>query len=199
MRGGFLKGQKNMVKNKINELGRSMIEMLGVLSVVGVISVGGIKVISGAIQSQQYTQAITDAAQLADDGRRLVCDYRDDTGYSGGATPVSYGIFLYKSDKYPHNLTYDTTNNVYTGEMDMTYAVSTVNTNGAFKITISGIPQELCIRMASNDWGSRNSSGFSGIKINSSTTSTTVLSIADATAACSPNSNSIELSYRGCE
>lgn len=188
-----------MVKNRINEMGRSMLEMLGVLSVVGVISVGGIKVISGAIQSQQYTQAITDATQLADDGRRLVCDYRDDTGYSGGATPVSYGVFLYKSDKYPHNLTYDTTTDVYTGEMDMTYAVSTINTNGAFKITISGIPQELCIRMASNDWGSRNSSGFSSILINSSTTSITVLSVAAATTACSSNSNSIELSYRGCE
>lgn len=193
MSGALLKMVKAMIKYKNNIYGRSMIEMLGVLSVIGVISVGGFKMVAQALQSQRYTQAITDAAQLAEDGRRLVCDYRDDTGYHS----IAYGIFLYKSGKYPGSLTYDATSNVYEGVLDITYAVSTLDTSGAFKITIANVPKELCIRMAVNDWGTMRSSGLTNIKIGN--TSATSFTPDTAVTACTADSNTVELSYKGCQ
>ena len=46
---------KNML---INENGRSMIEMLGVLAIIGVLSVGGIAGFSKAMESYKTNQSI---------------------------------------------------------------------------------------------------------------------------------------------
>ena len=183
---------KNMIDH--NEHGRSMIEMLGVLAVVGMISVGSISVISGAMQSQRYTQAITDAAQLADEGRHLACDYRDDTGYSG----VAYGIFLYKSGRYPSSLSYDG-DGVYSGVLDITYTVATIDASGAFSIAIDNVPQELCIKMLSNDWGNSALSGLTAIKYGTETTALSLpVGLDTAATKCASDSNSITLEYAGC-
>lgn len=180
-----------------NIYGRSMIEMLGVLSVVGIISVGGFEMVAKALQNQRYTQAIVDAAQLAEDGRRLVCDYRDDSGYHD----IAYGIFLYKSNKYPSSLAYNATDNVYEGVLDITYSVSTLSSSGAFKITIDNIPQDLCVRMAINDWGTTRSSGLTAMKVGNTNAESLTPAFTPATAvtACNDDSNTIELFYKGCE
>ena len=138
-----------------------MIEMLGVLAVIGVLSLGGIQLVAGALQNQRYTQVISDTAQLVTEGRRLVCQYRDDEGYHNTA----YGVFLYKSGKYPSNLTFDKTKKTYQGDLDITYNITTIDNTGAFKIAISNIPQELCIRMVIDSWGNTFSTGLSNIKV----------------------------------
>jgi type II secretory pathway pseudopilin PulG len=178
-----------MLKN--NEFGRSMIEMLGVLSIIGVISVGGIGVISSAMQSQRYTQVLSEISQLAEDGRRLVCDYSDDSDYAN----VAYGVFLYKSGRYPGGLVYD--NGVYSGTLDITYNVATIDTTGAFSITIGNVPQELCIKILSNDWGTVRSSGITGVTYGEASLSMPV-DLATAATKCVDGANSIKLSYAGC-
>lgn len=180
-----------MLKN--NEFGRSMIEMLGVLSIIGVISVGGIGVISSAMQSQRYTQVLSEISQLAEDGRRLVCDYSDDSEYAN----VAYGVFLYKSGRYPGGLVYD--NGVYSGTLDITYNVATIDTTGAFSITIGNVPQELCIKILSNDWGTVRSSGIISVTYGEETSSLSMpVDLATAATECVDGANSIKLSYAGC-
>ena len=47
-----------MAKNKINQSGRSMVEMLGVLAIIGVLSVGGIAGYSKAMAKFKLSKAI---------------------------------------------------------------------------------------------------------------------------------------------
>lgn len=173
-----------------------MIEMLGVLSIIGVISVGGIGVISSAMQSQRYNQVLSEISQLAEDGRRLVCDYSDDSGYADAN--VAYGVFLYKSGRYPSSLSYDD-NGVYSGTLDITYDVATIDTTGSFSITIGNVPQELCIKILSNDWGTVRSSGITGVTYGEETSSLSMpVDLATAATKCVDGANSIKLSYAGC-
>lgn len=181
------------MKKKYSQIGRSMIEMLGVLAIVGVISVGGFNIISKAMLSHQYTQAMSDAAQLADDGRRLVCQYHEDSGYHN----IAYGVFLYKSGKYPSSLNFNKENSVYEGVLDINYKVITIDETGAFKIIVSNVPQELCIRLAIHDWGTVRSSGLSAIKAGN--TSAASFTPDTAATACSASSNTVELSFKGCQ
>ena len=48
------------MKNKLNETGRSMVEMLGVLAVIGVLSVGGIMGYKFAMDKYQANQTVND-------------------------------------------------------------------------------------------------------------------------------------------
>ena len=53
------------VKNKTNETGRSMVEMLGVLSIIGVLSVGGISAYSTAMEKHKANELIAATMQEA--------------------------------------------------------------------------------------------------------------------------------------
>ena len=52
------------MNHKQNQLGRSMIEMLGVLAIVGILSVGGIKGLQKAIHSYRYNKTFDQWAQI---------------------------------------------------------------------------------------------------------------------------------------
>ena len=53
------------VKNKTNETGRSMVEMLGVLAIVGVLSVGGVYGYGVAMKKHKANEALHKASMLA--------------------------------------------------------------------------------------------------------------------------------------
>ena len=53
------------VKNKTNETGRSMVEMLGVLSIIGVLSVGGISAYSTAMEKHKANELMAATMQEA--------------------------------------------------------------------------------------------------------------------------------------
>ena len=62
-----------MKRNKIEQSGRSMLEMLGVIAIVGILSIGGISGYNKAIikhstnkQIEQYTRIITQSLPLLD-------------------------------------------------------------------------------------------------------------------------------------
>ncbi|MCM1323506.1 MAG: type II secretion system GspH family protein [Acetobacter sp.] len=59
---------------KIQEAGRSMIEMLGVLAIVGILSVGGISGFSKAMKKHKYTKLASEYSMLIQDLIR----YKDD-------------------------------------------------------------------------------------------------------------------------
>ena len=60
---------------KINEQGRSMIEMLGVLAIIGVLSVGGFNMVNKMQTSYSNNQVLDAAGELATRTRVLMRDY----------------------------------------------------------------------------------------------------------------------------
>jgi Tfp pilus assembly protein PilE len=177
------------------QYGRSMIEMIGVLAIIGVLSVGGFGIVAKAMKNQRYTQIMSNVAELAASAKKMSCQFLNDNGYS------NYGIFLYKSGKYPNNLTYVTSGadvGKYVGTLDVTYKFETGSDgSSSFKITLENVPQDLCIRMASDNWGSTRSTGFKEITVGNKTN--TALDIEEAVVACSDSANNkITLSYYGC-
>ncbi len=178
-----------------NQCGRSMIEMIGVLAIIGVLSVGGFGIVAKAMKNQRYTQIMSNVAELAASAKKMSCQFLDDDGYS------DYGLFLYKSGKYPDNLTYITTGTdagKYTGVLDVTYKFEAGgNGSSSFKITLENVPRDLCMRMASDNWGSVHSTGFKELTVGTVTKMTLNMDAA-ATACSSVDNNKITLSYYGC-
>ncbi len=60
---------------KINECGRSMIEMLGVLSIVGILSVGGIAGFSKAMAKYKFDRSLTTYAMFIQDVMKYQKDW----------------------------------------------------------------------------------------------------------------------------
>ena len=193
---------------KISETGRSMIEMLGVLSIIGVLSVGGLHVINSAREKQRQTQAVSDIADFARRIKKLACQYDD--GYS------SYNTFAYKSNAYPTNWTYSTSAKKFIDSNNLKYTlVDGVGVSGGklmepFAIIVEGLPQKLCTILAGNNWGNRHSSGFLGLSIKTTpgkassydvTPDSAVypLPLSQAVQKCkSKTNNYLVLSYSGC-
>lgn len=177
------------------QYGRSMIEMIGVLAIIGVLSVGGFGIVAKAIKNQRYTQVMSNVAELASSAKKLACQFLDDEGYS------DYGIFLYKSGKYPDSITYiktGTNAGKYIGNLDETYKFEAGASGGSsFKIKLENIPQDLCMRMVSDDWGTVRSTGFINLKVGDKTDKK--INMSDAATACSSmDNNEIIMSYSGC-
>ena len=177
------------------QYGRSMIEMIGVLAIIGVLSVGGFGIVAKAMKNHRYTQIMSNVAELASSAKKLSCQFLDDGGYS------DYGIFLYKSGKYPDSVTYITEGTdagKYIGTLDVTYKFEAgASGSSSFKITVENVPQDLCMRMVSDDWGTKHSTGFISLKVGSKTDKK--INMSDAATACSSiNDNKITMSYSGC-
>lgn len=67
---------------KINETGRSMIEMLGVLAIIGILSVGGIAGYSKAMAKFRVNKTITQIQHIATNTRILFASHRTYDGLS---------------------------------------------------------------------------------------------------------------------
>ena len=201
---------------KENQQGRSMLEMLGVLAVIGIISVGGYNIVGKSISLRRNTQIIVDASTLASSAKKLACQY--DSGYS------SYTYYLYQSEAYPKELMYS--DGVFRGLNDVTYQfqydrATDPSGSDCFKMIISQVDEEECIRIASSDWGTPQSSGFIGLSVgttdeksyitgcNNNCTGKDNVAVAGtpsypltkgkAASSCnSPNNNQIQIWYRGC-
>ncbi len=178
----------------IKENGRSMIEMIGVLAIVGVLSVGGFAVVNQALSAHRITSFIADTADVARQARKLSCQYEDAYNDKG-----SYSLFLYKSNAYPENFEYDSTNNRFIGILDSTYKIDGTGKDG-FVITVGNLSEELCIKLSTSRWGTIGSSGFESLQINTGSVQDykDVKSVAAAASECVANNNTVKLSYKGC-
>lgn len=193
---------------KLNQSGRSMIEMLGVLSVVGVLSVGGLTVVNNAQQKKNEGQLISDTAQLAMISKKLACQY--DAAYT------TYTKYLNRSEAIPTNLTYNSTSDQIEGVMD---SITKITGNDKyFAVSVEGLDDSSCIKMATTDWGKRYSNGCLGVSIGATDLHTCMLSgncsgtasaitssdanypMSAATAAthCANNNNTVKIWFKAC-
>lgn len=153
---------KHEHNNIIEQSGRSMIEMLGVLAIIGVLSVGGIAGYSKAMMKFKINKIIDQVTHIATNTRTL---YAQQTSYSGlyvtnavqmGIIPTELGTEI-STDQYASKLKNPFNGSVY-------IAGDGYGSNG-FVITYQGIPKEACIALATYDWGNNYSSGLIAVSI----------------------------------
>lgn len=179
---------------KINQNGRSMVEMLGVLAIIGVLTVGSLGVVGKARQQYMISQALSETSNLIASARKLSCEYDDDYG--------SYTNMLYQSREYPDGITADVNDGKATKFIltsDIELAIDK-GENDTFKATLSNIPEDACVALASADWGSRRFNAYQGAKIGGKTwAKDTIMDLDTATEGCSAQGAiTLELTYGAC-
>ncbi len=201
------------MKNLNNQSGRSMIEMLGVLAIIGVLSVGGIAGYSKAMMKFKINKALDQVAMTVTNIRTMYAQQNDYNGLSDSLA-ISLGLV-------DDAMVSGTALNSPFGTFALdTSDAGTMNGNSStgFTITLSGIPKEACVAIATNSWGSAFSAGFLGIGVNTSAGDCTIssgtisgglacahgaagrsgalIAVSDAADACSQAvANSIMLKY----
>ena len=154
---------------RVNEQGRSMIEMLGVLAIVGVLSVGGIAGYSKAMNKFK-TNKISDQVQMISTNiRTLFSSQRTYNGLDNGSA-VKAGLI--PGEMYDQASASNASGssfrlvNAFGGEV---YVAAADQSDGgdemAFTITFDGIPQSSCVSIATTDWGGDVGSGLAAMYI----------------------------------
>ncbi len=140
-------------RHQLNEfsLGRSMIEMLGVLAIIGVLSVGGIAGYSKAMMKFKINKTIEQMSMILANTRIL---YSSQGNYSG-----LYGYGTYIEGIKP-----------IIGETDEFLSPFggynwLEGSDKIFHLTFSALPKEACMELATLNWGTEQSSGIVGLGI----------------------------------
>ena len=165
---------------RINEAGRSMVEMIGVLAVVGILSTGGITGYSKAMTKYRINKTVDMIMQISSNIRTLYASQRTYTGldcYTDISTEgaVSTGCAaLKKAHVVPGELWESDTD--IKNPLGGTIQIGTSNKKAsgdskAFVILLNRLPKEACIDLATNDWGTGSTSGLVAVSINSDLTS----------------------------
>jgi len=156
---------------KINQSGRSMIEMLGVLAIIGVLSVGGIAGYSKAMAKYRSNKMIEQVSMLITNIRTM---YAQQQTYSGlnNRTAIEMGVV-------PEELIVQKINNgvgTPTGALRNVFGgpiqilESSVDGSGqddksAFIISSFNMSRDACVAIATSDWGAGSSSGLLGMHV----------------------------------
>lgn len=179
---------------KINESGRSMIEMLGVLAIIGVLSIGGISGYSKAMSKHRVNKTIDQITQITAMVRSIFYGHK-----TYAALDDSTADLITKAHLFPDELGNGTGTNPFGGNVTLKSAKknSSDSKNKAFTLTYTMVPEEACIDLVTQDWGKGPRSGFISIKVGTKTFTSSPVSIADAIndAACKGQSNTIELTF----
>ncbi len=118
----------------IQESGRSMIEMLGVLAIMGVITIGAVGMISAAMRMQKRTAVNDEIIQIVSSVRQLLGEYDDYSNINGSTIFGAIGM----SNKNPYGGTYE-------------LAVNPSNTQ-QFVVSITGLTQSDCEFFTTKAW-----------------------------------------------
>lgn len=138
-----------MKNTALNQSGRSMIEMLGVLAIVGVLSVGGIAGYSKAMEKFRQNKTIDAITHLMANiqttyaKQTSYANLVNDTAIKAGAVPDGFTV-----SGSGENATIST---VYGGNLTIQ------NTGDTYSIKIYNLPKEIAMVLATQDWsGSGN-------------------------------------------
>jgi len=159
------------MNNINNESGRSMIEMLGVLAIIGVLSVGGIAGYSKAMMQYKINKTADQITQIVGNVRTLFASQKSYSAIDGCNGGSSNKTLLKKAHVIPDEMwNADGTGieNAFGGRVEI---LTASKKKGAwdckgFGIILYGIPEEACMSLATYDWGSGSSSGFTAIGVN---------------------------------
>lgn len=142
---------------KIDQSGRSMIEMLGVLAIIGVLSIGGIAGYTKAMSKYKITKATDNLTMLLADIRTLYADKQAFVGLSNESV-LEYELApsgMVGPDE-------DTLVNAFGGSVFVTPVKYNGITAAGFVVVYNGMDKASCMNLATSDWGN----GVFGITVN---------------------------------
>ena len=154
---------------KINQSGRSMIEMLGVLAIIGVLSVGGIAGYSKAMAKFRVNKSIDQISHIVANTRIL---YGSQANYADLATNTWNTVYTAKL--FPEEMLIGNGSshglgdykNPFNGNVSIAPAgLYADGDNKAFMITFSDVPMEACVDLATQDWNATSGSGNVAVKV----------------------------------
>ncbi|MBR2137160.1 MAG: hypothetical protein IJ852_04275 [Alphaproteobacteria bacterium] len=140
----------------MNQNGRSMIEMLGVLAIIGVLSVGGIAGYSKAMSKYRTNKTIEQITQISTGIRTLYSGQRSYDGVSG--TVLRKAKILPESAFDGSGSSSSVAVNPFGG--NITVAVRgkySSSDKKAFYIQITNVPDDACVELLSQEWGDATS------------------------------------------
>lgn len=177
---------------KSNQLGRSMMEMLGVLSIIGVLSVGGFSMVKKMQNSYNTNKVMEEISAFTRRARSVIREYTTSDG--------KLNNYVKNGKAIPDGVEFISDDDGFEGTSGVTYSFTTNSISNdikgvLFTIEISNLSEELCMQIATADWGNSSSSGFKGIRINNNDPSTSPLDLGTAAGICEDGAK-IGLSYR---
>ena len=146
----------------INENGRSMVEMLGVLAIIGVLSVGGIAGYSKAMNKYKINKTTDQVSMLVANIRTLFSSQGNYVGLNNGAA-VKFGVVpedMYTAGSSGGRSLHNAFNGAVTIEAS---PARDGQADEAFIIEYAGLTSEACVTVATGDWGSGQGSGLIAI------------------------------------
>jgi type II secretory pathway pseudopilin PulG len=141
----------------INEQGRSMIEMLGVLAIVGVLSVGGIAGYSKAMNKFKVNKTIDQINMIATNIRTLYASQKNYYGLNN--------IVAKKAGAIPAEMYTNSSNNKIINPFGGNWYIEGLNSD-FFYIVIDAVPSTACVSILTAEWGADSSAGLVALGIN---------------------------------
>lgn len=130
-----------MKKYNESESGRSMVEMIGVLSVMGLITAGAFALISHGMASHRISRANDDVASIAENVRALFAENAD---YSNLPSDVSKGTKLLDAMSLATTTPFGSST---------TYSVIKDSENSkGFVVVLNGLNANMCGVLANRAW-----------------------------------------------
>lgn len=137
---------KSLFKNE--QSGRSMVEMLGVLAIIGVLSVGGISGYSKAMAKFKLTKAQDQLSMMIMNIRTA---FATSPGYPDLNTTTAIEYKLVSQEMIASSKALI---NAFGGTTLVSAVRGADNTkNGAFQIVFQGLGKDVCVSLATSDWG----------------------------------------------
>ena len=136
------------VTRQTNPIGRSMIEMLGVLAIIGVLSVGGIAGYSTAMMQFKINKTKQQIAEVVFNIRSMYAQQN----------PKDYSS-LYV-DSLPEDF-----GKAFGGYAEFNSVPNGILESERFSISLFGLPMEACVALATTNWGTDKTTGFVGMSI----------------------------------
>ncbi len=166
--------------NNINEKGRSMVEMLGVLAIIGVLSAGGLAGYSKAMFKHKMNTTIDQITMIVTNIRTLYGTQGNYAGLDNGMA-IKAGIIpnaMYTANSAGTYASNASLVNPFKGGATIATAEAKSGlADTAFIVTYSNLPSEACVQIATSDFGTGAGSGFigSGAKNTDGATVTTMV------------------------
>lgn len=152
---------------RVNEQGRSMIEMLGVLAIVGVLSVGGIAGYSKAMAKFKTNKVIDQINTISTNVRTLYSSQRNYGGLNNG-TAIRMALIpseMYAASNKSASGSGVEVTNAFGGNLYIHSVNQGTGTDNAYIIAIDALPKTACVSIATTDWGGDSGSGLVAMQI----------------------------------
>ena len=144
-------------RHQLNEfsLGRSMIEMLGVLAIIGVLSVGGIAGYSKAMETYKINKLKQAITEIVTNTRTLYASQNPQNKYQS----------LNKDTAKDAGILTDEMQSILRESGDLYIFGNYYNSYKTFVIKLDWISEKECVALATADWGTTSSTGFYSLAI----------------------------------